>query len=216
MHGMKHLVLLACLALAAGPTALRAQEAHAAVLADADAAALRQVQDYLNGLVSLRAHFLQIAQDNATATGTMWLVRPGRIRFQYDPPSPLLLVASHGLAVLHDSKLNDTRNLPVSQTPLGLLLRDKIALSGDVTVTGFSHQAGVIQITLVKTASPSDGSLTLLLEDHPLSLTGWSVVDAQGRETQVRLSNMVLGGTYDNSLFTYVDLDAISGGGNTP
>jgi len=218
MQGMKHLVLLACLALATAglSTPGRAQEAHGAVLNDADAATLRQVEDYLNGLTSLRARFLQIAQDNATATGTMWLVRPGRIRFQYDPPSPLLLVASHGLAVLHDSKLNETNNMPVGQTPLGLLLRDKITLSGDVTVTAFSHVAGVIQITLVRTASPGDGSLTLLLEDHELALTGWTVVDAQGRETQVRLSNVVLGGSYDNSLFTYVDLDAISGTGNTP
>ena len=216
MQTMKHLALLAGLALAVCAPPARADEAHAAVLTDADAATIRQAQDYLNGLTSLRAHFLQIAQDNATAHGTMWLVRPGRMRFQYDPPSPLLLVASHGLAVLHDSKLGETNTVPVSQTPLGLLLRDKIALSGDVTVTGFAHQAGVIQITLVKTASPGDGSLSLLLEDHPLSLTGWSVVDAQGRETQVRLSDVVLGGSYDNSIFTYVDLDAISGNGNTP
>jgi outer membrane lipoprotein-sorting protein len=215
MHRMKRLLLLACLSFGTCAPHAHADEARAAVLADADAATVRQVQDYLNGLVSLRAHFLQIAQDNATATGTMWLVRPGRIRFQYDPPSPLLLVASHGLAVLRDNKLNDTRQVPVSDTPLGLLLRDKIALSGDVTVTGFSHQAGVIQVTLTKTASPGDGTLTLVLEDHPLALTGWSVVDAQGRETRVQLSGVTLGGSYDNSIFTYVDLDSLSGG-NTP
>ena len=216
MQIMKHLALLACLAVAVCAPPAHAEDARAAVLTDPDAATIHQVENYLNGLTSLRARFLQIAQDNATVHGTMWLVRPGRMRFQYDPPSPLLLVASHGLAVLHDSKLNDTRNVPVAQTPLGLLLRDKITLSGDVTVTGFSHQAGVIQVTLVKTASPGDGSLSLLLEDHPLALTGWSVVDAQGRETQVRLSDTVLGGSYDNSIFTYVDLDAIGGSGNTP
>ena len=217
MTGMKRLLLLAALGLPLlGAASARADEARAAVLADADAATLRQVQDYLNGLASLRAHFLQIAQDNATATGTMWLVRPGRMRFQYDPPSPLLLVASHGLVVLRDNKLNETDNVPVGKTPLGLLLRQTITLSGDVTVTGFAHQAGVIQITLVKTAAPGDGSLTLVLEDHPLALSGWCVVDAQGRETRVRLSNVVLGGSYDNSMFTYVDLNALSGGGNTP
>ncbi len=213
---MRHLALLACLALPLGAPEAWADDAHAAVLADADAATLRQVQDYLNGLTSVQAHFLQIAQDGATATGTMWLVRPGRIRFQYDPPSPLLLVASHGLVVLHDSKLNQTDNLPVGQTPLGLLLREKITLSGDVTVTAFNHQGGVIQITLVKTAAPGDGSLTLVMEDQPLSLTGWSVVDAQGRETRIRLSGIQQGGHYDNSIFTYVDLDSLGGNGNTP
>ena len=216
MRRMKRLILLAYLAMAICAPPCHADQARAAVLDDADAATIHQVEAYLNGLTSLRAHFLQIAQNNATATGTMWLVRPGRMRFQYDPPSPLLLVASHGLVVLRDNKLNETDNLPVGRTPLGLLLRDRISLSGDVTVTGFSHQGGVIQITLVKTAAPGDGSLTLVLEDHPLALTGWSVVDAQGRETRVRLSGVTLGGNYDNAIFTYVDLDALSGGGNTP
>ncbi len=214
MQKMKFLALLACLVVALPSPQARADEAHAAVLQDADAATVRQVQAYLNGLTSVQAHFLQIAQDGATATGTMWLVRPGRIRFQYDPPSPLLLVASHGLVVLHDAKLNQTDNLPVGQTPLGLLLRERITLSGDVTVTAFSHHGGVIQVTLVKTASPGDGSLTLVMEDHPMALTGWSVVDAQGRETRIRLSAVSLGGNYDNGIFTYVDLDALSG--NTP
>jgi outer membrane lipoprotein-sorting protein len=212
---MKYLALCAWLAAASAPLPSLAQP-HAAVLPDADAATLRQVEAYLNGLHSLKGHFLQIGPDGGTSTGTVWLQRPGKMRFQYNPPSPLLLVASHGLVVFRDNKLDQTTNIPVGETPLGLLLRDTITLTGDVTVTGFQRPPGLLEITLVKTNSPGDGSLTLVLDADPLALVGWSVVDAQGRETRVRLSDVALGGTFDSSLFRYVDLNALSPNGNTP
>jgi outer membrane lipoprotein-sorting protein len=189
---------------------------HGAVLTDGEAATLRQVESYLNGLHTLKGRFLQIAADGGTSTGTVWLARPGRMRFQYDPPSPLLLVAGHGLVVFRDNKLDQTSNIPVGETPLGLLLRDTITLSGDVTVTDFRTPPGQIQITLVKTTSPGDGSLTLVLEADPLALVGWSVIDAQGRETRIRLSDVTPGGQFDPGLFTYVDMNALSPNGNTP
>lgn len=212
---MKFLILLAALAsIALAPPGFAAP--HAAVLSDADQATLRSVENYLNGLHTLKAKFLQIGPDGATSTGTAWLDRPGRMRFEYDPPSPLLLVASHGTVVFRDNKVDQTSNIPMDQTPLGLLLRDRVALSGDVTVTDFQHPPGQLRITAVKTASPDDGSLTLELNDNPLALEGWSVVDAQGRETRVRLSQATVGGDFDPSLFVFVDPHASDFNGNTP
>ena len=66
---------------------------------------------------TLKAHFLQVAPNGAISQGTAWLDRPGRMRFQYDPPSPLLLVAGHGLVVFHDKSLNQTSNIPLSAGP---------------------------------------------------------------------------------------------------
>ena len=218
MQPMKSILLAAFLLTAAGmatPGAAQAQP-HAAVLADGDAAVLHQAETYLNGLRSLKGRFLQIAQDGRSSTGTVWLERPGRMRFQYDPPSPLLLVAGHGLVVFHDSSVDQTTNIPMGQTPLGLLLRDTITLSGDVTVTGFARPPGLVQITVVKTASPGDGSLTLNLDASPMALVGWSVVDAQGRETRIRLTNVVPGGDFDGSLFSYIDMNQLSPNSNTP
>ena len=180
---------------------------HAAVLSDADQSALSGVARYLNGLRSLKARFLQIGPDGVTTQGTMWLQRPGRMRFQYDKPSPLLLVAGQGTVVFHDAQLGQTTNIPVGNTPLGLLLADTITLSGDVTLTDFQRPPGQLQLTLVRTKTPGDGSLTLALNANPLALTGWSVVDAQGRETQLRISAVELGGRFDQSLFTFVDPD---------
>ena len=211
----KILSILCILAASAAPQAALAQP-HAAVLSDADQAQLRQVEAYLNGVTALKARFQQIAEDGTTATGTAWLLRPGRMRFEYDPPSPLLLVAGHGLVVLRDNKLDQTTNIPMGQTPLGLLLQDHLTLSGAVTVTDFQRDAGQWRITLVKTNAPGDGTLTLVLAAPKLALTGWSVVDAEGHETHVSLSNITLGGDYPAKLFTFVDPHFFDGGSNTP
>jgi outer membrane lipoprotein-sorting protein len=212
---MKRLFLALAVAFAASGHAALAQP-HAAVLSDADAATIRQVETYLNGLTTLKARFLQIAPDGRTSTGTAWLDRPGRMRFEYDKPSPLLLVAGHGTVIFRDNQLDQTTNIPQGQTPLGLLLRDHVALTGDVTVTDFQRGPAQILMTAVKTASPGDGSLTLVLNARPLALVGWSVVDAQGRETQIRLTNVQPGGDFDPKLFTFTDPDAADPNGNTP
>jgi outer membrane lipoprotein-sorting protein len=194
---------MACLAFAG---AARAQ-IHAAVLSDTEQAALLRVGQYLNGLRTLKGRFLQVGPDGKTTQGTVWLDRPGRMRFQYDPPSPLLLVAGHGAVIFHDAQLDQTTNIPLTQTPLGLLLADSIVLSGDVTVTDFQSLPGELEITLVRTKSPGDGSLTLMVNSNPLALVGWSIVDAQGRETRLRISDIQLGGSFDPSLFTFTDPD---------
>jgi outer membrane lipoprotein-sorting protein len=166
-----------------------------------DHADLARIEAYLNNLRTLKAHFLQVAPDGGLSQGTAWLERPGRMRFEYDPPAPFLLVAAYGLLVFRDTKLDQTSNVPLSKTPLGILLADKVNLSGDVTVTGLTRQPGQLQVSLVRTASPSDGTLTLIFADPPLALRQWTVLDAQRKETRVTLYNIELGGTFDQELF---------------
>jgi outer membrane lipoprotein-sorting protein len=197
----RRVFVLWCLAVCLPGAALA--QVHAAVLSDADQALLVRVGEYLNALRTLKGRFLQVAPDGATSQGTVWLDRPGRMRFQYDPPSPLLLVAGHGSVVVHDSKLDADNTLPLNQTPLGLLLGERISLSGDVSVTDFQHPPGQVLITLVRTKAPGEGSLTLVMNAEPLALVGWSVVDGEGRETRLRLSGVQLGGRFDDALFTY-------------
>jgi outer membrane lipoprotein-sorting protein len=170
-----------------------------------DAADLRRIEAYLDTLRTLKAHFLQVAPNGAITQGTAWLDRPGRMRFQYDPPSPLLLVAGHGLVVFYDKSLNQTSNIPISQTPLGILLADHVHLEGDVTVTGMQRLPGQLQVSLVRSATPGDGTLTLIFADNPLTLRQWTVLDAQRQETRVTLYNVETGGSFDSKLFEFID-----------
>ena len=196
-------LLVLPLLVAVAPPARAAAPAPVA-LSPRDRADLARIETYLNGLRTLKARFLQVAPDGATTEGVAWMERPGRMRFEYDKPSPLLLIAGHGLFFFHDSQLNQTTNLPLSATPLGLLLRDDLRLSGDVTVTGIERLPGQFQVSMVRTASPDDGSLTLVFAEGPLALRQWSVVDAQRQETRVTLFNIELGGSFDPKLFVFV------------
>lgn len=206
MRGMKRRDLLR---LSLAPLLLAATSAAQAQPAfqptPQDNADLRRIEVYLDSLRTLKAHFLQVAPNGQIAQGTAWLDRPGRMRFQYDPPSPLLLVAGHGLVVFYDKSLNQTSNIPISKTPLGILLADHVHLAGDVTVTGMQRLPGQIQVSMVRTASPGDGTLTLIFADNPLTLRQWTVVDAQRQETRVTLYNTEFGGSYDQKLFEFID-----------
>lgn len=174
-------------------------------LTDQDRADLGRLEAYLNGLKTLKAKFLQVAPDGATSQGLAWMQRPGRMRFQYDPPTPLLLVAGSGLFVYYDRELNQTTNIPLGSTPLGILLRDNLSFSGDVTVTRVDRQPGVLSVTTERTESPGDGSLTLVFSDPPLALRQWVVVDSQRRETRVSLYDVELGGSFDQAMFHFID-----------
>jgi outer membrane lipoprotein-sorting protein len=174
----RRLVLASALVLPALP--LGAQGA-------VDRAAVQRAEAYLNGLTTLRARFLQVAQNGATAQGTAWIFRPGRMRFDYDPPEPTLLVASGGQVMLYDRELRQPSTVPASSTPLGILLRPEIRLSGDITVTATGRQGGFLAVTMHRTGQRAEGQLTLVFQDNPMQLRQWSVLDAQGRETRVTL-----------------------------
>ena len=176
-------------------------------LRPADQGWVSRIEDTLGKVTTLQAHFRQTAADSSVTTGTATLDRPGRMRFDYDKPSPLLLVANDGRVVFQDRSVDQVTTLPLDRTPLGLLLRPEFKLSGDVTVTGFEHRDGQIRIQLVRTQSAGEGSLTLVFSDSPLALEGWSVVDAQGRTTTIALSDVHLGGDVPQSLFVLPKAD---------
>jgi outer membrane lipoprotein-sorting protein len=193
-------------ALLALPFSLPAFGAMAqAALSDRDRADLARAEAWLNGLQSLKARFLQIAQNGAAAEGTGWIVRPGRMRFEYDPPEPLLLVASHGQFFYFDKQLKQATTVPLSATPLGILLGDNLRLSGSITVTRVERGGGLLRITLHRTGKAAEGRLTLVFGDAPFELKQWAVLDAQGQETRVSLFQPQYGARFPSLLFDFND-----------
>ena len=174
------------------------------VLTPADQTLISQVETYLNKQTGLTANFLQVAADGSTRTGKAWLERPGKMRFEYDPPDKQLLVAGVGLLVYYDPQLDQTTNIPLGSTPLGILLAEHVNLnSAGVVVTNMQVQPGEDDITLIRKDKAGAGSLTLVFGTNPLELRQWVVVDAQGRQTRVSLYDVVPGGPYPDSLFQY-------------
>ncbi len=198
MHRRSVLALPALLLASPVPAAAQA-------LSAADRADIARAEGWLNNLRSLKARFLQVAQGGAAAEGTAWISRPGRMRFEYDPPEPLLLVAAHGQFFYYDRAMKQATTLPLSATPLGLLLRENLRLSGEVTVSRVERGGGLTGITLHRTGAAAEGRLTLVFSDQPTELKQWVVVDAQARETRVSLFQPEYGGRFANLLFDFND-----------
>lgn len=173
----------------------------AVALSASDKAWLKRIEQVLNQSKTFQARIQQLDAEGKRTTGTVWMKRPGQMRLAYDPPSPLLLVANGGKVVFRDNQLDQTTVIPIERTPLGLLLRPHVSLTDDVTVTGFQHDNGLVQVTLVRTSSPGDGSLTLVFYETPVALRSWSVLDAQGRETRVTLFDVHTGADIPASTF---------------
>jgi len=188
--------------------------AQAMKLTPADQALIAQAEAYLNDQKGLTANFLQVAADGSTRTGKAWLERPGKMRFEYDPPDKQLLVAGYGLLVYNDPELDQTTNIPLGSTPLGILLSQHVDLtSGNVEVTDIDRQPGEDDITLIRKGKAAAGSLTLVFGTNPLELRQWVVDDAQGHETRVSLYDIDPGGPYPDSLFQYNAPSPIQSGG---
>ena len=165
-----------------------------------------RVEAYLNDIRTLRAGFTQIAPDGKTSTGTVYIKRPGRLRFEYDPPEQLLMVARDWRLVVHDGRADQTSTVPVDKTPLGVLLREEIRLGGPITLRSIAEIGGELQLTVFQTEDPGRGELTLIFGLEPLELRRWEVLDAQGKRTRVLLENLETNVPLENRLFSTADL----------
>lgn len=176
--------------------------------AQLDAAAqedVKRVETYLNGIKTLQSRFLQISDNGGSAEGALYLSRPGRLRLDYDPPVPILLVTNGSFLVHYDKDLKSVTYLPIDSTPAGLLVKERIELAGDVTVTGVNRGPGVLRVSIVQTKEPQAGRLTLTFSDRPFALANWEVVDAQGLRTRVSLVEPRTGVSIDPALFRFTD-----------
>ncbi len=196
MLGMRRRTLLLAPALAAPP---------ALAQAPSDRAAIQRVEAYFNTLTTLRARFLQADQRGGTAQGTAWIWRPSRMRFEYDPPEPTLLVAADGQFFHWDRELRQATVVPLSATPLGVLLRSPLRLEGDVAVAGIERSGGFLRVAVHRAGQAAEGTITLVLDEEPMALRQWVVTDSQGRQTRVTLSDIQLGQRFDSQLFAFND-----------
>lgn len=170
-------------------------------LTAADAADVDRITAYLNSIPRFEAHFIQSGSFGPDA-GLLWLDRPaGHLRIDYTDAGGRVMVIAGGQVLILDRSNGATTTMPVSRTPLGMLLTPRINLSGAITVASLVHQPGALQITLEKTDRPSDGSLTLTLADHPLQLVTVTVTDTHQRTLTMRLFDVDPAPTLTPDLF---------------
>ncbi|MCJ2142201.1 outer-membrane lipoprotein carrier protein LolA [Methylobacterium sp. E-066] len=169
----------------------------------ADAATvLAQANAYFNAMNTLTGSFMQIGADGRRIGGKLTLAKPGRLRFDYDQPSPLEVVADGTSVAVRDRKLATQDLYFIAQTPLKFLLREKIDLARDLSVTDVANDPGGVRISLEDRATLGGTSKIQLFFDAEMkTLSQWRITDPQGYITTVQLSNLQRPKTVDGSLF---------------
>ena len=170
-------------------------------------AVVQQVEAYFNGIRTLEADFRQVAADGSVATGKLLIDRNrSAMRFDYDPPSKILLIApGDWRLIFYDGSIQQVNVIPIGETPLGFLLSEEVKLAGDVSVQAVAERPDEVDVALVRTKEPDQGKVVLTLAREPMQLRRWSVTDAQGMTTQIDLAQIRTGIELDRSLFVWRD-----------
>lgn len=175
-------------------------------LSPQDRATADRAADYLQELATVSGRFTQTAPDGQASAGVLYMQRPGRARFEYDPPARMLIVSDGRNVAVSDMRLKSFDRYPLSATPLNLLLAKQVRLDRGVKIGRVDRNAEGFAITAVDVAHQADGRIVIYFADTGrLALKGWNVVDAQGRTTKVRLGELQARSGLSPDLFTIRD-----------
>ena len=160
-----------------------------------------QIEQYFNGIRSLKARFVQSNPNGSVVQGTLYVRRPGRMRFEYDAPSQLKIVADGWQVTMWDNATRDFGQWPIGWTAASFLVKDPLVLSGDLQVEKLERVNGMLEATMSQARKPQDGKVIVRLAENPLLLRGWTIVDNRGNRVTVSLSELQTGLQLADSLF---------------
>ena len=174
--------------------AVEATNAPTPLIGPEQSKAVEQINGYFNEITNLQGRFEQVDPNNKRSRGRFYVQRPGKIRFDYAPPSALRIVADgHSLAI-EDSDLKTVEKYPIKSTPFRLLLADTVDLGRDARIVGVERQGGGLAISLEDKDGDAAGRIKLYFDaGSKLKLKEWLITDAQGLSTRVMVSEIVRG-----------------------
>lgn len=164
-----------------------------------------RIQNYLSQMTTIIADFTQVAPDGTLTSGKFFLERPGKMRWQYNPPTPILMVSSGTELVYYDIELEQVSHIPLDDTLIGFLAQNPITFDKKVGIVNISVTPSIIRITLAQHDKPDDGQLELEFSDKPLLLRNMVITDATHQVTSVALNNARFGVPIAPELFVFRD-----------
>ena len=168
----------------------------------AEKISLNEISSYFNAMTTAEAQFSQFTDTGETSTGRLFIRRPGRIRFEYDPPEATLVVVGGGQVAVFDPKSRDEPlRFPLRHSPLSLVLERTVDLAQrDMVVAHFEAESQTA-VTLQDLENPDYGFIQLIFTDNPVQLRQWVVQDNSGGRTRIVLDSLTQGGKLSNVLF---------------
>ncbi|MEI9997032.1 MAG: outer-membrane lipoprotein carrier protein LolA [Rhizomicrobium sp.] len=204
--------LLAVLIAAASPLLMGAGQVapqRHLDLSEADRAELDAVSAYLNGIATLKGGFMQLDPSGNVVEGAFYISKPGKMRFEYRPPSPTLIVADGSTVAVANRRLNTVDRYPLNDTPLSLILNNTVDIRHDPRLLSVSHAQGSLVISLRTSQNRSNANIALVFSEPEYELRQWSVVDNQGLTTTVAVRNLQPGAVLPASLFVLPDKNSL-------
>lgn len=168
-----------------------------------------EVERYFNGIRTLQARFVQSNPGGTVVQGTLSVRRPGRMRFEYDPPSQLKIVADGSQVTMWDIPNRDFGQWPIGWTAASFLVREPLVLQGgDLAVEKVERIDGMLQLTMSQARKPQEGKVIVRLSENPMVLRGWTIIDSRNQRVDVSLNGLQTGLQLADSLFRYDGPDA--------
>lgn len=189
--------------LAAGLAMLTpiAAEAKSIPLSPEQVEAINRISGYFNSFRTLRGEFTQISPKGTMSTGTMYISKPGKMRFDYAAPNPFLLVSDGKWVTLKDRARERGDQVPLSATPLRIVVAPEVDLLRDTEIVDFESADGISQVVLEDKKATVSGRITLVFDESRNELQQWVIMDGKGRRTTVTLSNLEADVKMDPKLF---------------
>jgi outer membrane lipoprotein-sorting protein len=186
--------------------AVEAAQAATPLIGEEQERAVKRINAFFNSITNLQGSFEQVDSNNKRSTGRFYEQRPGKIRFDYAPPSGLRIIADGRFLAIEDSDLKTVEKYPISSTPFKLLLTEAVDLSRDARIMGVESQEGMLAISLQDKSGDAAGSIRLVFDTEPeLQLKQWTITDAQGLTTRVTVNDIVSGRRVAADFFTAKD-----------
>jgi outer membrane lipoprotein-sorting protein len=164
-------------------------------------AALDKISNWLNSVHTLKSSFVQLGPEGQLDQGQFLLERPGKLRFDFQPPNPVLIVATGGQIYIKNSRLNTVRSYDVSDVPLDLLLNENVNLKANSAITGIDIESDSLVVHARTSTNRQQGNIILVFSYPEIELRQWSVKDNQGGTTTVALHSPEIGAKLDESSF---------------
>ncbi len=187
--------------MVSSPILMAAQKYPSVSLSADQKRSLQKINAFMNSYQSLKSDFTQISSKGQTAQGTLLISKPGKLRFEYAPPNPMLIVSDGKWLTIKNRVKEKGDQFPLSATPLRLVVSPQVDLAAETDVIGFESKDGITSISLADRKSSLGGYIVLVFDEQRNQLQQWIIVDGKDRRTTVQLANIETGGRFDPKLF---------------
>ncbi|WP_395516313.1 outer membrane lipoprotein carrier protein LolA [Pseudorhizobium flavum] len=166
----------------------------------AGSAAAQRIADHFSSVKTMMGEFVQFGPRGEQTGGKFFIERPGKLRFNFEDPSPVRVIADGKNVVIGNMKLKTWDLYPLSKTPLSLLLSDRIDLSHEM-VRGVREEPDLTTIVLGNKTVFGDSTITMMFDSKTFELRQWTITDAQNKDTSVMIYNVKNGVGFDDRVF---------------